>query len=136
MTRSTPSVSGTSPIVAVRDVVASVAFYETCLGFERELYNPDHGFALVRRGALMVSFIRASDDAALKATANNVSAQFWMDDVAGYFEDIQGRFERYPELAPTAPIDCDYGVRELHIKDPDGFLMLFTDLKDFTKGAT
>ena len=135
MTRSTPSVSGTSPIIAVRDVIASVTFYETCLGFERELYNPDHGFALVRRNNLMVSFVQASDDAALAATANNVSAQLWMDDVAGYWDAIKGRFGDHPDLAPTGPIDRDYGVRELHIKDPDGFLMFFTDLKDFTKGA-
>ena len=84
----------------------------------------------------MVSFIRAGDEAALKATANNVSAQLWMEDVAGYFEEIKDRFERHPDLIPNAPIDRDYGVRELHIKDPDGFLMFFTDLKDFTKGAS
>ena len=135
MSRATPSVSGTSPIVAVRDVVASVSFYETCLGFERELYNPDHGFALVRRDNLMVSLVTASDENALNATANNVSAQLWMENVAGYWEEIKDRFSDYPDLAPTGPVDRDYGVRELHIKDPDGFLMFFTDLKDFRKGA-
>ena len=135
MKRSSPSVSGTSPVVAVRDVTASVVFYETCLGFERELFNPVHNYALVRRGNLMVSFIQASDEGALKATANNVSAQLWMDDVAGYYDEIKDRFADYTDLAPTKPIDRDYGVRELHIKDPDGFLMFFTDLQDFTKGA-
>lgn len=136
MSGATPSVSGTSPIVAVRDVVASVDFYETCLGFERELYNPDYGFALVRRGNLMISFIKSDDNAALAATASNVSAQLWMNDIADYFNEIKGRFSNHPDLAPTGPIDREYGVRELQIKDLDGFLMFFTDLKDFTKGAT
>lgn len=131
----TPSISGTSPIVAVRDVKASVTFYETCLGFTRELFNPDHGYALVRKDNLMLSFIQASDEGALNATANNVSAQLWMDDVAGYWDEIKDRFTDHPDLTPSAPIDRDYGVRELHIKDPDGFLMFFTDLKVFTKGA-
>ena len=136
MTRSTPSGSGTSPLVAVRDVEASVNFYETCLGFERELYNPDHGFALVKRGSLMVSFVKANDDAALKATAHTASAQLWMEDVAGYWDEIKDNFSNHAALAPMPPMDRDYGVRELHIKDLDGFLMFFTDLKDFTKGAT
>jgi hypothetical protein len=60
----------------------------------------------------------------------------WMNDVAGYFDEIKDKFSDHAELTPTGPIDRDYGVRELHIKDLDGFLMFFTDLQDFTKGAT
>lgn len=129
MSDAPPALSGTAPIVAVRDVMASVAFYETCLGFDRALYNPDHGYALMRRGNLMVAFINAADETALNATANNVSAQFWIDDVADYWNEIKGRFVDHPDLLPTGPVERDYGARELHVKDPDGFLMFFTDLK-------
>lgn len=83
----------------------------------------------------MISLVQAGDEQALNATANNVSAQLWMDDVAGFWDIIKGNFANYPHLTPSGPVDRDYGVRELHIKDIDGFLMFFTDLNVFEKGA-
>ena len=133
MTRTAPP-TGTAPLVAVRDVQASVAFYITCLGFE-PVFPASDSYALMRRGDLMVGFVKASDDAALTATATNASAQMWMADVAAYYEDVKGRFGDHPDLRPTAPILRDYGVRELHIKDPDGFLMFFTDTNILAEGA-
>ncbi|RED18721.1 VOC family protein [Pontivivens insulae] len=135
MTTGTPRIAGTSPIVPVRDIAASLTFYTEVLGFTVQISNPEHGFAMVQRGSLMISLIAGADEAALTATANNISAQLWMEDVAGYWDEIKDRFGAYPDLASDGPVDRDYGVRELHIKDPDGFLMFFTDLNDFTNGV-
>ncbi|WP_341862529.1 VOC family protein [Gymnodinialimonas sp. 57CJ19] len=127
--RATPGVSGTSPIVPVSDLTTSLAFYTQRLGFTHEVGKADDGYGLVRRGALMVAFVNAADEAALAATANNISAQMWVDDLDGYWTEIAPRLADLPEGRVRAPFDQSYGTREFHIKDPDGFLMLFTQMQ-------
>ncbi len=129
----TGPLTGTAPLVAVRDVVASIAFYQDCLGFDA--LDEGDRYGLVRRDNLLVGFVKAGDEQALHATANNVSAQFWVDDVETIWDEIKTNFSDWPELAPTGPIVRDYGLRELHVKDPDGFLMFFTDKNISQKGA-
>ena len=128
------NLSGTAPLVCVSDVKASLAFYTNALNFEQVIINDKAGYALVRRGNLLIAMIQTDDKPALVATATNVAAQLWMDDVAGYWDSIKGHANEYPSIGITGPVDRDYGVRELHIKDPDGFLMFFTDTNDLKKG--
>lgn len=77
----------------------------------------------------MVALVTAADDAALAATATNISAQMWVDDLASYWTEIKPHLADLPEGRVRAPFDQSYGTREFHIKDPDGFLMLFTQLQ-------
>ena len=125
----TPQVPGTSPVVPVRNLTTSLAFYTDVMGFIHEVGTPAYGYTLVRRGALMVAMVTAADDGALHATANNISAQFWVDDLDAYWSEIAARLDDLPEDRVRAPFDQSYGTREFHIKDPDGFLMLFTQLR-------
>lgn len=126
----TPRVSGTSPIVPVSDLAATLAFYTDVLGWTQEVGNAHHGYALVRRGALMVAMVNAADDAALHATSHNISAQLWIDDLDAYWAEIAPQLKNLPEGRVRAPFNQSYGTREFHLKDPDGFLMLFTQLQD------
>lgn len=125
----TPQVPGTSPLVAVSDLAASLAFYIDALGFTHEVGNAHYGYALVRRGPIMIGLINAADEAALKATANNVSAQLWVEDLDALWADIAPNVTDLPEDRVRAPFTQPYGTREFHLKDPDGFLMLFTQLQ-------
>lgn len=124
-----PQVPGTSPVVPVSDMAASLAFYTDTLGFTQEVGSAEYGYALVRREAVMVAMVNAADEAALHATANNISAQFWIEDLDGYWSQIAPRLQHLPEGRVRAPFDQPYGTREFHVKDPDGFLMLFTQLR-------
>lgn len=125
----TPLIAGTAPLVAVSDLAASLAFYVDTLGFIHEVGNAAHGYALVRRGPIMIGLVRAADEAALTATATNVSAQLWVEDLKALWADIAPQVTNLPEGRVRAPFTQSYGTREFHLKDPDGFLMLFTQLQ-------
>lgn len=125
----TPQTPGTSTIVPVSDLAASLAFYTDVLGFTHEVGAVDYGYILVRRDALMIAMVRAADEQALNAARTNISAQMWVEDLDGLWAEIAPRVADLPEERVTAPFDQSYGTREFHIKDPDGFLMLFTQLR-------
>ena len=121
-------VPGTAPIVAVSDLGESIAFYTRCLGFSVEIGGDGGIYALLRRDTAMIALIKADDQAALTATRNNVSAQLWVPDVDACWSQVAGQVRTLPDSRWTAPHDRDYGLREFHVKDPDGFLMFFTQL--------
>ncbi|GAB5449285.1 VOC family protein [Gymnodinialimonas sp.] len=125
----TPQVPGVSPVVPVSDMGATLAFFTDVMGFTHEVGSVDYGYCLVRRGPVMVAMVNAADAQALRATANNISAQFWIDDLEDYWAEIAPRVATLPEGRARAPFTQSYGTREFHIKDPDGFLMLFTQLQ-------
>lgn len=125
----TPQVSGTSTIVPVSNMADSLAFYTDVLGFAHEVGSVDYGYVLVRRGALMVAMVNAADEQALRAARTNISAQLWVEDLEGLWAELAPRLADLPEGRVAAPFNQSYGTREFHIKDPDGFLMLFTQLQ-------
>ena len=120
------SLRGSCPIVAVRDVAESTRFYTETLGFQQVIDNAEHGFSLVRRGAAMIGLVHGADEQALRATAMNVSAQIWIENVDALWSELKDRLEQLPEGRVRAPFTQSYGTREFHVKCPDGFLMLFT----------
>ena len=75
----------------------------------------------------MIAIIKADGDAPLAATRNNISAQIWVESVDALWAKWKGTLAELPEGRVNGPFDRDYGVRELHITCPDGFLMFFTE---------
>lgn len=116
---------GIAPIVPVRDEVASIAFYVHKLGFTLRFHNADARYALLARDEAAVALIGARDEAALKATANNISAYIWVADLDGLWAEMALTLAELPEGRVRAPFHQDYGMREFHVKDPDGFLIFF-----------
>ena len=127
-----PELAGISPIVPVRDVRATVAFYRDTLGFDVRREMDDGSFALVARDAAGVSLVRAADDTALVATRTNISAFIWVEDVDGLWSELSHKLNELPEGRVRAPFTQDYGMREFHVKDPDGFLIFFGEDADKT----
>lgn len=115
-------------IVPVSDMAASLSFYTDVLGFTHEVGSVDYGYVLVRRDALMIAMVTAADNQALKAARTNISAQMWLEDLDGLWADIAPCVDGLPEERARAPFTQSYGTREFHIKDPDGVLLLFTQL--------
>ena len=121
------SLRGTAPLVAVKDVAASVAFYTETLGFTHAIDNPEHGYALVQRDEILIGLVHAADEQSLFATKTNVSAQIWVENVDMLWDEWKDKLAGLPEGRVRAPFEQSYGVREMHLKCPDGFLMLFTE---------
>ena len=114
---------GIAPIVAVRDVATSLPFYTEVLGFD--LRTAGEQYALVARDEAAVVLTGGADAAALEATANNVSAYVWVEDLAALWTSLEPALAALPEGRVRPPFDQPYGMREFHVKDPDGFLLLF-----------
>lgn len=122
---------GISPIVPVRDVGATAAFYRDVLGFDVRTLIEDGSFALVARDQAGVSLVRG-DDAALEATRSNISAYIWVKDLTALWDELAPNLETLDEGRVRAPFTQPYQMREFHVKDPDGFLIFFGEDADQT----
>ena len=120
-----PLIEDAVAIVPVRDVKASVAFYADVLGFERRLVSDDKSFGIVVHGDAALHFIKTDDAASLNATANHISVYLWVKELDALYERYRKKLDTLPEGRVRAPFDQPYGMREFHVKDPDGCLLLF-----------
>jgi len=120
-----PEILAAATIVAVSDVRASVAFYVDTLGFELRFETDEGDFAVVRRGPAVLQLTQTDDADALRATANNVAVYVWVRDVDALFKQLRVGLEALPQGRLRPPFDQDYGMREFHVKDPDGCLLFF-----------
>lgn len=109
----------------VRDVVRSIAFYVETLSFETVFRAADDSIALVRKGPINVQLLACSDEEVLKITATNIAVYIEIDGLDEFFEDLRPRLELLPTARVGGPINQPYGMREFHVKDPDGMLMFF-----------
>ena len=120
-----PMIENAATIVPVRDVAATVDFYVHVLGFERRFVADDGGFAIVAQGQAMVQLLATDDSQALRATANNTSIYLWVRGLDALYEQMRPKLESLPEGRLRPPFDQPYGMREFHVKDPDGCLLFF-----------
>ena len=125
MSEDKPVIEDAVAIVPVRDVGASVDFYADVLGFERRFVSEDKSFAIVVHGEAALHFIQTDDAAALAATANNISVYLWVKGVDALYEVYKPELDKLEEGRVRAPFTQSYGMREFHVKDPDGCLLFF-----------
>ena len=122
-----------TPIVPVTDEATSLAFYCDVLGFEARVHAPDTHYALAVRDNASVILLGGADEDALAATRTNISAYVWVKDLDGLWSELSPSLNTLPEGRVRPPFTQDYGMREFHVKDPDGFLILFGEDAE-TKG--
>lgn len=114
-----------TPIVPVRDEATSIAFYRDALGFELRFYAPENRYALLARDKASVILLGGADEAALAATRSNISAYIWVDGLDEVWSNLEPKLKDLPAGRVRPPFVQDYGMREFHVKDPDGFLIFF-----------
>ncbi len=112
-------------LVPVRDVEASIKFYVDMLDFECRFLSDDKNFGTVVHGEAALHLLKASDESALKATANHISVYLWVKNVDAIYEHYRPRLEALSEDRVRALFNQPYGMREFHVKDPDGCLLFF-----------
>ena len=120
------SLRGTSPNIPVSNLAESLRFYVETLGFRQVIDNPAYKYALVKRDAALIALFETDDAALLDLTRTQFQAQIWNEDEDAMWAELKSGLQALPEGRVRAPFDQAYGTRELHVKCPDGFLMLFT----------
>ena len=120
-----PMIEDAVAIVPVRDIPRTMDFYADILGFERRFVSEKEDFAIVVHGEAAIHFVACDDEDALKATANNISIYLWVKQVDALFAAYEPRLVGLDPGRVRPPFDQPYGMREFHIKDPDGCLLLF-----------
>ena len=127
---------GVCPLLQVFDMPASLAFYRDALGFgivESAPARPDapdrFGWVWLRRGGadLMLNSAYDLDEVRPeRVAASRVAAH---DDTGLYFEcsDVDAAYEELGArgIASGPPSVAPYGMRQLYVKDPDGFNICF-----------
>lgn len=113
------------PSLMVHDVEASLAFYSAVLGFDvcgRHEDGQGLAWAEVRRDAIVLQFMRGPICGLPEAPVLTGTLYFFPESVDAIAEQVAGQAEVAwgPELMP-------YGMRELAIRDPDGYLLAFSE---------
>lgn len=113
------------PSLMVRDVEASVAFYRDLLGFELSgRFHDDEGlqWAEVRCGEIALQLGRGPICGLPEDPVFTGTLYFFPESVAAVEERVAGRVE-----IAWGPEEMPYGMRELAIRDPDGYLLAFSE---------
>ena len=136
------------PLIQVFDMPTSLAFYRDILGFEivqgapapDEIKNDDFGWVWLRRdGAdLMLNTLYDPDaerppspEPARVAAHDDTGLFFGCPDVDGVYEHLRAK-----GVTVEAPRVAPYGMKQLWLKDPDGFTLCFQWAADAVASVT
>jgi uncharacterized glyoxalase superfamily protein PhnB len=122
-----PQIKSVAPFFLVADVTKAAEFYRDRLGFRIVGYfgeNPP-GFAMVGRDeqiimlSLMQGGRRGGSNRAFKSDA--IDTYLWADDVDGLYTSFSAAGVEIV-MPPTLRI---YGMKELEVRDLDGYVLCF-----------
>ena len=115
------------PILFVRDVPGSAAFFQEKLGFGIDfLYGAPPFYGSVSRGeaCLHLRCVRQPNFVELAARELSlILATVEVSDVHGLFEEFRGRGVEFGQ----APTKQPWGGTDFHVRDPDGNVISFVD---------
>jgi catechol 2,3-dioxygenase-like lactoylglutathione lyase family enzyme len=119
------AVKSVVPILFVRNVSASAAFFQEKLGFEIDfLHGTPPFYGSVSRGEICVHlrFVHEPNFAELAAREPSlILATVEVSDVQGLFEEFKERGVEFAK-APTKEL---WGGTDFHVRDPDGNVISF-----------
>jgi len=128
--------TGMTPLLQVYDMPEALAFYRDVLGFEvvgasPEVEAPEGRFShwmWLRLGPADVMLNTAYDEGR-RPPARERAQQRWHGDTCLYFgaADVDAVYETLrPKIAGLKPPkNAPYGMRQLYLKDPDGYGLCF-----------
>jgi glyoxylase I family protein len=130
------SIAGMTPLLQVYDMPEALAFYKDVLGFRVVAASPkvvapegtfSHWMALERDGRRIM--LNTAYDEGQRPAQRIEAQQRWHADVCLYFActDVDAMYEEVRgKLANVAaPSNAFYGMRQLHLSDPDGYAICF-----------
>ncbi|HEX2080872.1 MAG TPA: VOC family protein [Longimicrobium sp.] len=127
-------IRGMAPLLAVFDMPASIRFYRDVLGFDvvqtSQPRRPDDqvGWALLRREGVEL-MLNAAYDAGERPAAPDPARVAAHRDTALFFgcRDLDAAYAhlRAHGADPEPPFVQGYGMRQLYVRDPDGYTLCF-----------
>lgn len=122
-------IRGLAPLLAVFDMRASVRFYRDVLGFEvvsTSAPGDDDGWALLRRGGAELMLNTAygdgrrpsSPDPARVAAHRDTALFFGCPDLDAAYAHLRAH-----GVDAEAPFVQGYGMKQLYLRDPDGYTL-------------
>jgi catechol 2,3-dioxygenase-like lactoylglutathione lyase family enzyme len=114
------------PRFPVANLSRAIDFYEQILGFHQDISWPEDNpaFCILKRDQVSLGFFLPDEHRPSTATGNG---EFYIETAGmqALLESLQGRItiEWGPEV-------YWYGRREFAIRDPDGYLVIFTEPTD------
>jgi len=120
-----------APIFQVADVAATMRFYETNLGFTAHPFpkSPPYVFCILLRDAVEIMLQRVDGQEPLD-TYRRRAGGIWhayirMESVREFYEAVKQR----PEVVLLEPLKRQpYGDTEFVVKDPNGYVLVFSEL--------
>lgn len=118
--------TASSPVLLVRDVVASADHYRDALGFTYDrFWGEPPSFVILKRDGMFLMLAQAHESAqAVSPRALEekfFSVYFWVNDVEALYQEFVERGAKID----FAPCDQPHGCREFGIQDPDGYDIVF-----------
>jgi catechol 2,3-dioxygenase-like lactoylglutathione lyase family enzyme len=120
------NVASHATVLLVDDVARALDYYRDQLGFEGRAWevNPSH-YAYVSRGGCHVHFA-CFHDAGPRPNSETVPPD--MFDLYIYVDDLEALHEELKARGAdilSAPHDTEYGLREIRVRDPHGYILAF-----------
>lgn len=113
------------PLLTVQDIAVSIAFYRDRLGFdvvdEARAASGLFWCRLSRDGAsLMLQQADEAEDGPAEGRGRGVALYFVCDDADAMYAEFTAR-----GLAVESPTKAYYGMNQLHVPEPDGYVVCF-----------
>ena len=129
------AIEAMAPLLHVYDVPTSIAFYRDGLGFEVVLTSQpftdakdDYGWALLRLNGVELMVNNQYEDN-IRPAKPNAARTAGHRDTALYFScrnvDAAYAYLRERGVAAREPTNAYYGMRQVHVTDPDGYMLCF-----------
>jgi glyoxylase I family protein len=125
------AIRGLAPLLEVFDMATSVRFYRDLLGFElvRTSAPGDHfDWALLRLDGVELMLNTAYEDDERPSAPDPARVEGHADTVLFFLcPDVDGAYRELLSkgLDVKEPVIRDYGMKQLHVADPDGYGLCF-----------
>ena len=119
-------IGASAPHFFVRDINVSVKYYVEVLDFKQpQLWGEPPVFAMPSRNGFIVMLNQAdSVTPSPNGRLDCWDAYFWCDRVLDYYEEIRTRGADMIHGPEEREL---YGMREIAVRDPDGYMLVFAE---------
>jgi catechol 2,3-dioxygenase-like lactoylglutathione lyase family enzyme len=118
-----------APVLLVDDLDSALDYYRDRLAFHVEVWQPRHYGQAMRDGCQL--HFACFKESGPRPNVHAVPPD--MFDVYFYVDDVEALYDEFRELGADlvhGPVEQDYGLREIRVRDTDGYILAFGKLPE------